>query len=57
MIVVLPKATVAEFDQTLDANRLNDWLAKATEQDVDITLPKFKFEANYELKDILSGWA
>jgi len=55
MVVVLPKATVAELDQTLDANRLNDWLAKATEQDVDIALPKFKFEANYELEDILSG--
>lgn len=55
MVVVLPKTTVAEFDQALDVNRLNDWLAKATERDVDIFLPKFKFETKYELNDILSG--
>lgn len=55
MVIVLPKTTVAEFDQGLDARRLSDWMAKATEQDVDIALPKFKFEANYELNDILSG--
>ncbi|MDR3562639.1 MAG: serpin family protein [Negativicutes bacterium] len=55
MVVVLPKTALAEFDQTLDPNRLNEWLAKATERDIDITLPKFKFEAEYQLRDILSG--
>jgi len=55
MVIVLPKTTVAEFDQALDSNRLNDWLTKATERDMDIFLPKFKFEDKYELNDILSG--
>jgi len=55
MVVVLPKANLAEFDQTLTPDCLNEWLAKATERDIDITLPKFKFEAEYQLKDILSG--
>lgn len=55
MVAVLPKETVAEFDQGLDASRLNDWLAKTTEQDVNVFLPKFKFEDKYELNDILPG--
>lgn len=55
MIVVLPKAGMEELGQALDPNRLNEWLSKATEQEVNVFLPKFKFEAEYQLKDLLAG--
>lgn len=54
MIVVLPNENSTAFDQSLDANRLNEWLGKIVEQDVDVFLPKFKFETQYELNDTLS---
>ena len=55
MVVVLPKRNLAEFNQVLTANCLNDWLAKTYKQEIEVSLPKFKFESNYELGDVLSG--
>ena len=55
MIVVLPKADIAELGKTLELNSLNELLSKATEQEVNVFLPKFKFEAEYQLKDLLIG--
>jgi len=54
MIVLLPKENSAAFDQALDSNRLNEWVGKVVKQDVDVFLPKFKFETQYELSDTLA---
>jgi serpin B len=52
MIVVLPRRTdgLAEFEKTLSAARVTDWLAKMTLHDVDVALPRFKVTATMELK-------
>ncbi len=55
MVVVLPATTLAELEPKLDANSLNGWLAKTNEVELDVFLPKFKFEAEYQLQDVLSG--
>lgn len=55
MVVVLPAASLAELEPKLVANSLNGWLEKANERELDVFLPKFKFEAEYQLQDVLSG--
>src|SRR5262249_983445 len=43
MVVFLPKDVngLAEFEKTLTANKLNEWLPKMAEKEVDVYLPKF----------------
>ena len=55
MVLLLPKTNMAEMDAKLDAARLAEWTGQVTEREVDIYLPKFKFETKYELQDLLSG--
>ena len=54
MVLVLPKGKPEEFAQTLDLARLHEWQGMVARQEVDIYLPKFKFETQYELKELLS---
>ena len=54
MVLVLPKGKPEEFAQTLDLARLHEWQGLVAQQEVDIYLPKFKFETQYELKELLS---
>ena len=55
MILVLPKGKPEEFARSLDLTRLHEWQGQVARQEVDIYLPKFKFETQYELKELLSG--
>lgn len=55
MVLLLPKTNMADLDAKLDAARLAEWTGQVTEREVDIYLPKFKFETKYELQDLLSG--
>ena len=56
MIVFLPKRAdgLAELEKTLTAARVTDWLARMTVQEVDVTLPRFKVTAEFQLKDALT---
>ena len=57
MVVLLPKETggLAEFERSLTAEALSDWLAKLRPHRVDVALPKFKVEAGFELQKALSA--
>jgi serpin B len=55
MVLLLPKTNMADLDAKLDAARLAEWTGMVSEREVEIYLPKFKFETQYELKDLLSG--
>ena len=56
MIVFLPRrvAGLAEFEQTLTASRVTDWLTRMTADEVVVTLPRFKVTAQFELKPALT---
>lgn len=56
MIVFLPRRAdgLAEFEKTLSAARLTDWLARMTDHNVDVTLPRFKVTASVNLKEPLT---
>jgi serine protease inhibitor len=56
MIVFLPRRVdgLAEFEQTLTAARVTEWLARMTAEHVVVTLPRFKVTAGFELKPTLT---
>lgn len=48
MLVLLPKGDdLDKLEQSLDAERLNEWRGMLQERKVDIYMPKFKFETKY----------
>jgi serpin B len=55
MVVLLPKKAdgLAEFEDSLTAERLSAWLAKLRPHRVDVALPRFKVEARFELEKVL----
>ena len=54
MVLLLPKTNMNDLNAKLDAARLAEWTGQVREREVDIYLPKFKFETQYELKELLS---
>jgi serpin B len=56
MVVLLPKKVngLADFEKTLTADKLSDWLAQTHQLEVYVTLPKFKLTAEFKLEDELS---
>lgn len=56
MIVFLPKKMdgLADLEKMLTAARLTDWLGQLSPRDVDVTLPRFKITAEFQLKDALT---
>jgi len=56
MVVLLPKKVdgLADLEQQLTPQKLEQWLASARDQRVVVTLPKFKITAELDLKDRLS---
>jgi len=56
MIVFLPRKVdgLAELEQTLTAARVTDWLARMTVHDVEVTLPRFKVTAEFQLRQALT---
>ena len=56
MLVLLPNEdrSIAEIEKGLSVDNLNGYISKLTEKEVRLKLPKFKFDAEYKLKPILS---
>ncbi|HYB41884.1 MAG TPA: serpin family protein [Candidatus Methylomirabilis sp.] len=57
MIVFLPRKAggLPEFEKMLTAARLTDWLAQLSPCDVDVTLPRFKVTAEFQLRNALTA--
>jgi serpin B len=57
MVVLLPKKVngLADLEKSLSADKLAGWLEKAREEEVIVTLPKFKTTSEFSLKDQLSA--
>ena len=57
MIVLLPKKAdgLAELEKDLTSARLDEWLKAMKVHQVNVTLPKFKFSAEFSLKDVLAA--
>jgi serpin B len=57
MIVLLPKKVdgLAELEKDLTSARLDEWLKAMKVHQVNVVLPKFKFSAEFSLKDVLSA--
>jgi serine protease inhibitor len=56
MVVFLPRTVdgLAKLESSLTADRLADWLARMTTQEVDVTLPRFKVTAEFRLDQALA---
>ncbi len=56
MVVILPKKVdgLAAVEKSLTPNNLARWIETTREQKVEVTLPKFKIEAEFKLKPTLS---
>jgi serpin B len=57
MVVLLPKKVdgLADFEKTLTAAKVSEWLPKLREQEVVVALPKFKMTSEFSLKDTLAA--
>jgi serpin B len=57
MVVLLPKKTdgLAEFEKTLSAGNLKDWVGKLRPTKVQVAMPKFKMTQRFSLKKALSA--
>jgi serpin B len=56
MVILLPEAGNFEaFENTLDAQRLNDIIKNLQTAEVNLTMPKFEFDSEFNLKNTLSG--
>ena len=56
MVVLLPDAGQFEsFEKRLDADYVESIIGGLTSKDVALTIPKFKFESSFKLKDTLSA--
>ncbi len=54
MVVLLPQAGVDELGARLTPALLDNWLGSLVEQQVAVSLPKFKFQSRYGLGDMLA---
>lgn len=56
MIVLLPRRAdgLADLEQALTADRLAEWLAQTREQEIEVTLPRFRVTAEFNLKPTLT---
>jgi serpin B len=57
MVALLPKALdgLADFEKTLTAAKLAEWLPKMRQQEVIVSLPKFQTTSEFRLNDVLSA--
>jgi serpin B len=57
MVIFLPKEVdgLADFEKNLTAEKLAGWLGRLREQEVVVSLPRFKVTAEFSLKDTLSS--
>lgn len=55
MVVILPAKDLATFETTFDASALSALLSTLTQQDVDLSMPRFLLKASLHLKDDLGA--
>ncbi|MDD4385510.1 MAG: serpin family protein, partial [Bacteroidales bacterium] len=57
MLVVLPNEDISikNFEQNVSLENIDNYIDLLSKREVYLTLPKFKFESEYELKPILSN--
>ena len=57
MVILLPKAQdgLGQLETSLTSAKIEGWLAKLSSRRLDVSLPKFKLEAQCELTDALSA--
>lgn len=57
MVVLLPKKVegLADFENGLTAAKLDRWLGRTEDYQVDVTLPRFKVTSQFDLKEALSA--
>jgi serpin B len=57
MVILLPtkKDGLAALEKELTAERLAGWLAKMRSDEVEVSLPRFRMTAEFQLKDTLSA--
>jgi serpin B len=57
MVLFLPNKVdgLADFEKQLSAVNLRQWLGKLTDHQVQVSLPKFKLTAEFELADVLAA--
>ena len=57
MVVLLPKKVngLADLEKSLSADKLAGWLGKVREQEVIVTLPKFKTTSEFSMNSTLSA--
>jgi serpin B len=56
MLVLLPReGQFATFETSLDASRIAAIASSLTDQEVELSLPKFKVETTLSLREILAG--
>ena len=54
MYVILPqKGSFADFEKSLDADKIDSMIAQAARTNIAVSLPKFKMEESYNLNDAL----
>ncbi len=55
MLAILPDGDIGQLDQSLTVEEIHQLQAHMREQDVEVVLPRFKFETRYALKPVLSA--
>jgi len=53
MICLLPEGDMAEFEQGLTAERLDDMVSKLSSTEVELTMPSFEFTSSFRLSEVL----
>lgn len=55
MLVLLPKNNIKSLDKSLTIENLDDWKSSLKEQEVLLSIPKFKLETKYELPETMKS--
>jgi serpin B len=53
MLVILPKTSLNDLEKSFTLSNLNDWKKNMNTTEVELSLPKFKFETKYFMADKL----
>ena len=56
MVIMMPDAgTFQSFESSLDANKVAGWINDVSDQEIDLTMPRFKFDSSFGLANTLQG--
>lgn len=53
MLILLPKEDLSSLEEEISADKLAEWKAMLREQQVNVYMPKFKFETKYFMSETL----